>query len=143
MRKLITREACEPLKVAYGGVEGYPSWPDLTAPVIHLTLKRYPRTPENLLASPPWHWLTGSACGPPDCPRGTCSGLKAFVLAIPSAWIDLSFIRRAPLTVFRFLISPDPLLFALLCLSPWHLSHLELASSPILALTPHRLPHCS
>ena len=23
---------CEPLKVAYGGAEGYPRWPDLTAP---------------------------------------------------------------------------------------------------------------
>lgn len=72
MRKLITREACEPLKVAYGGAEGYPSWPDLTARMIYLTLKRYPRTPENLLASRPWHWLTDSPCGPPDCPRGTC-----------------------------------------------------------------------
>lgn len=72
MRKLITREACEPLKVAYGGAEGYPSWPDLTARMIYLTLKRYPRTPENLLATRPWHWLTDSPCGPPDCPRGTC-----------------------------------------------------------------------
>ena len=111
---------------------------------MYLTLKRYPRAPEHLLASPPWHWL-------PDCTRhvglltapSACSGLRAFALAVPSAWADLSlFIHRAPLPFSDLLYKqphPTPLTL-LFTLSPRRLSNLHCASSPILlAPTAHQL----